>query len=328
MRIGAILPHLLVFGGVRRYIELGNAFIARGHEFILFTPDGEDPNWLRFAGEVRPFSGLSGSGLDIAMTGSPELVEELDRTDARERIFYLQLEGVDDEASIIRSGRYRIMVNSSGLGRRVRARYGVEWIDGIGGVNPALFHPVERVRGRTLNILCYGRLSRPRKGTRFVVRAARWMHERGCDVRLHLFDTLNPGERDPRIGFDPGLPCIYYLGLPQERMAGMYAAADVFVSAERRAGWSNTAAEASACGLAVICTRSGTIDFAVDGSSALVIDGRSAHGIRRALQRLYRDRSLSERLGAEAARTMRAFTWDAVCGRMERSFTALLECGQ
>jgi len=325
MRIGAVLPHLLVFGGVRRYIELGNAFLARRHEFILFTPEGKRSDWLRFRGEVRPFSELSGSKLDIAICGSPELTQDLDRTETRERIFYLQLEGVHDEASIVRSGKYRIMVNSSGLGRRIRSRYGIDPIDGIGGVNPTFFHPVDGEHGDTFNILCYGRLSRPRKGTRFVVRAARWMYRRGYDVRLQLFDTLNPGEEDPRAGFDPGLPYSFYLDLPQERMAAMYAAADVFVSAEHRAGWSNTTAEASACGLAVVCTRSGTIDFAVDERSALVVRGRSAHGIRRALQRLYGDREFAARLGGEASRTMLAFTWDEVCARMERTFTAMLD---
>lgn len=324
MRIGAILPHLLVFGGVRRYIELGNSFLARHHDFIIFTPDGKRSEWLPFRGEVRSFEDLGGSGLDIAICGSPELTPELDGADTRERIFYLQLEGVRGEAEIVGSGRYRIMVNSSGLAGRVRSRYGIVPIEGIGGVNPDLFHPMERERGKGFNILCYGRLSRPRKGTRFVVRAARWMHERGYDVRLQLFDALNPGEEDPRVGFDPGMPCTYYLDLPQERMAAMYSAADVFVSAEHRAGWSNTVAEASACGLPVVCTPSGTTDFAVDGRSALVVDGRSSFGIRRALRRLYEDRDLAERLGAEAARSMLAFTWDEVCARMEREFTEIL----
>ena len=323
MRLGAILPHLLVFGGIRRYIELGNAFIGRGHEFIIFTPDGIGSDWLRFDGEIRPFSELPNARLDIAMCGSPELTGELDRADARERIFYLQIESVRGEEMIVRSGAYRIMVNSGGLASRIRRRYGIEPIDGIGGVNPDLFYPIERERGGGFNILCYGRLSRPRKGTRFVVRAASWMHGRGFDVSLQLFDTVNPGEEDPRVGFDPGMPYTYYLDLPQERMAAMYSAADVFVSAEHRAGWSNTAAEASACGLPVICTPSGTSDFAVDRVSALVVPRRSARGIRKALLELYRERRLAARLGKEARRRMLSFTWDEVCGRMERQFRML-----
>lgn len=64
MRIGAILPHLLVFGGVRRYIELGNAFLARRHEFILFTPDGKSSDWLHFMAEA------SACGLAVCCTRS------------------------------------------------------------------------------------------------------------------------------------------------------------------------------------------------------------------------------------------------------------------
>jgi glycosyltransferase involved in cell wall biosynthesis len=328
LRIGAILPHLLVFGGVRRYIELGNAFTARGHEFVLFTPEGSMPTWLSFAGSASEIASLPSSSLDIAICGSPELVPELDRAGARVKVFYLQLEGVDNEATIVKSGRYRIMVNSSGLRKRIRRSYGVEPIDGIGGVNPELFHPLPRMRSQSsFTILCYGRLSRPRKGTRFVVDAARWMHRHGYDVELHLFDTINPGESDPRIGFEAGLPCRFYVDLPQDRMAGMYSAADAFVSAEHRAGWCNTAAEAASCGLPLVCTQSGTEDFAVNEKSAIIIKRRSALAVRRSLMRLYHDRDLARRLGEGARRIISEFTWDRVCDRMLGTFSELLTDG-
>ena len=325
MRIGAILPHLLVFGGVRRYIELGNGFVSRGHSFSIYTADGAKPTWLRFDGDVRTFGALRDVDHDILLCGSPELLDHLDRGKTIARIFYLQLEDVAAEERIIRSGRYRIMVNSSGLARRVRRRYRVEPLAGIGGVNPELFHPMgNRPTGAPLRILCYGRLSKPRKGTRFVVEAARMLRRSGVRIELHLFDTLTPGSPDPRIGFDPGLPYRFYLDLPQERMAAMYGAADVFVSAERRAGWSNTAAEAAACGLPIVCTGSGTEDFAVNGQSALVVPLRSPLLIARALGKLGRDRRLALRLGEAARIRVLEFTWEAVCGRMERTFMELL----
>lgn len=325
LRIGSILPHLLVFGGVRRYLELGNRFAERGHLFTIYTPDGTRPEWLPFKGEVRPLERIAGVEHDVLMCGSPELLPWLDRGAARTRIFYLQIEGVAGEERIIRSGRYRIMVNSAGLARRVRRRYGVEPLDGAGGVSPELFHPVPREHGGPLRVLCYGRLSKPRKGTRFVIQAVRSLRRRGCDVELALFDTPIPGSSDPRIGFDPGIPYTYYFNLPQERMAGMYGAADVFVSAERRAGWSNTAAEAAACGLPLVCTRSGTEDFAEDGVSALVLRLRLPFFIALSLERLYRDRDLGARLGAAAREKVLDFTWDRVCDRMERIFVALPE---
>jgi len=325
LKIGAIVPHLFVFGGVRRYLELGNRFIARGHTFIVHTPDGAGATWLPFKGVVRSFAALGNETYDVLVCGSPELVDVLDRGVARLRVFYLQLERVNSEERIIRSGKYRIMVNSSGLARRVRKRYGIEPIDGIGGINPELFSPAERGTGAPFRVLCYGRLSKPRKGTRFVIQAVRSLRRKGYDIELDLFDTLNPGSIDPRIGFEPGVPYRYYLNLPQERMAAMYSAADAFVSAEHRAGWNNTAAEASACGVPLICTKSGTEDFASGGVTALVLPARMPFFIERALHRLYGDRELGARLGEAARRRILDFTWDGVCGKMEGAFRGLLE---
>jgi glycosyltransferase involved in cell wall biosynthesis len=324
VRIGAILPHLLVFGGVRRYIELGNAFAGRGHEFSIYTPDGVPPAWLPFRGSVRSFAELAGRGHDVLVCGSPEHAGLLASSAARLRVFYLQLEGVADEREIVRSGRFRIMAVSSGIARRVRRRYGVEPLDGIGGVNPDLFHPVGRPPGAPFRVICYGRLSKPRKGARFVIDAVRSLRRRGLDIELDLFDAPNPGDPDPRIGFDPGMPYRFYVDPPQERMAAMYSASDAFASAERRAGWSNTAAEAAACGLPLVCTASGTEDFARDGESALVVRARFAPLVARSIARLYREPELRRRLGNAARERVMEFTWDRLCDRMERQFTELL----
>ena len=138
---------------------------------------------------------------------------------------------------------------------------------------------------------------------------------------------MTPGSADPRTGFDPGLPFRFYIDLPQENMAAMYASADVFVSAEHRAGWSNTCAEASACGLPLVCTGSGTKDFAVDGRTALVIRSRNSAAIGRALRRLYADREIAAIMGREGATGILEFTWEKVCDTMSEQFAALLKDG-
>jgi hypothetical protein len=43
MKIAALLPHVGIFGGVRRYLEIGNELVRRGYPFVLFTPDGSKP---------------------------------------------------------------------------------------------------------------------------------------------------------------------------------------------------------------------------------------------------------------------------------------------
>jgi glycosyltransferase involved in cell wall biosynthesis len=160
-----------------------------------------------------------------------------------------------------------------------------------------------------------------------VIKAVESMYRGGYDVELILFDSSTPGSPDPRSGFDPGLPFRFYIDLPQERMASMYASADVFVSAEHRAGWSNTCAEAAACGLPLVCTGSGTTDFAVNGSTSIVVGRRNSSSIGRAMRKLYDDREWAVRMGREGAKGILEFTWEKVCDTMSQQFAALLGGG-
>lgn len=327
MRIAAILPHTYLFGGVRRYVELSAAFTSSGHEFIIYTPDGKYPAWTELKGECRRLSDAAGIEHDVMITGSPEHLEDLKKTAARVKVFYLQIENVARESEIVRDKEIVVMANSKGLAERVLRKYGVTALDGRGGINPGLFHPVSEERGDAegpFRVMCYGRLSRPRKGTRFVLKAAESMYRSGFDIELILFDSMTPGMDDPRTGFDPGLPFRFFIDLPQERMAAMYSSADVFVSAEHRAGWSNTCAEASACGLPLVCTGSGTADFAVNRRTAIVVRGRNSASIGRALRRMYNNREAAAAMGREGALGILEFTWEKVCARMSQQFAALL----
>jgi len=158
-----------------------------------------------------------------------------------------------------------------------------------------------------------------------VAEAAGSLAGRNGGIELHLFDSYTTGAVDPRIGFDPGFPCSFYLNLPQEGMAAMYGGADLFVSAEKRAGWSNTAAEAAACGLPLVCTKSGTEDFAIDGRNAIVIPRRSVSLLRKAMKRIFDEPGLGEAMGRESVEIMKAYTWEKVSDRMQRDFRRLLD---
>ena len=67
MKIAALLPHVEIYGGVRRYLEIGNALARRGHRFVLHHPTGEKPGWLEFLGETKTFSGLGEESFDIGL---------------------------------------------------------------------------------------------------------------------------------------------------------------------------------------------------------------------------------------------------------------------
>jgi glycosyltransferase involved in cell wall biosynthesis len=112
----------------------------------------------------------------------------------------------------------------------------------------------------------------------------------------------------------------FHLNLPQERMAWLYSQADIFVSAERRAGWSNTTAEAMACRLAVVCTPSGTRDFARDGRTALVAPLPLPFLLRRRVERLARHPDLRLRLAEAGCREIGRFTWASLAEKLEGHF--------
>jgi glycosyltransferase involved in cell wall biosynthesis len=324
LRIAALLPHVEVFGGVRRYIELGNALAARGHRFVLFHPSGEKPAWLELRAETRPFAALGEERFDVALCGEYSILEAFDKIPAASRYFYFVLEGHKREREVARRRDLLFLGNSEGICRRLERKYGLAVHRAPGGVNPAVFHPVGKTAADgEFRILSYGRITRKRKGVPEVIRAAERLARRGRCVRLLFFDTqVGLDRRDPRPLVRTGVPFDFHLNLPQERMAWLYAQADVFVSAERRAGWSNTCAEAMACGLPVVCTPSGTRDFAEDGRTALVVPRPSPRLLARRIERLMFDPALRGDLARAGRERILSFRWEALAERLESVFRA------
>lgn len=114
------------------------------------------------------------------------------------------------------------------------------------------------------------------------------------------------------------IPHEFHLNLPQSRMARLYSQADIFVSGEMRAGWSNTTVEAMACKIPVVCTRSGTRDFAFHNETALVAPFPLPFLLRRQVRRLIRDENLRHRLAETAYKKIQEFSWSALVNRLEK----------
>jgi len=325
LKIAAILPHLEVFGGVRRYIEIGNNFIKRGHSFRIYHSDGSRPTWLEFFGETRPVEQVTLEENDIVISSSYSLLHYLERANAHKKIFYCLLEHKNNR-KVCANKKFLIMGNSTGICEMVRRKYKRDCIEGIGGINPELFHPVETKRdNHQIKILCYGRIYKKRKGIQKVVKAAELLYKRYPSLRLLLFDTPVGNPRlDARQILQTKAPVKFYTALPQERMAELYSQADIFVSAEKRAGWSNPCAEAMACKVPVICSPSGTKDFATNGETALIFRFRCSLLIAKKIRRLIEDRHLRERMAERGYRKIQEYTWSNLVDKLEKEFTQLL----
>jgi glycosyltransferase involved in cell wall biosynthesis len=317
MKISAFLPHVGVFGGVRRFLELGNAWTAMGHEVTLFHPGGEPPGWLAFRGRVAPLAAAATGAADLALCADPHTFDAFAAHEARTRLYYCVIEGDPGVARAAHDRRTMLAANSGTLRRALASRTRRPVLDGAGGINVAQFRPDPSRRAASpLRLLLNGRRSRPKKGTDLILQALRGLE---CQVPLEivLFDSTGEHNRqDPRDGLALPAHARFVLDPTQEELAALYQSAHLFVAAERKAGWCNTALEAMASGAATVCTRSGTGDFARDGENALVVPFRHAFFLRRAVTRLLRDPALRERLAgagpAEAAR----WTWELLARKL------------
>jgi glycosyltransferase involved in cell wall biosynthesis len=316
MRISTFLPHVGVFGGVRRFIELGNAWHARGHEVTLFHPDGGAPDWLPYRGRVAPLAAAASETADLAVCADPHTFDAFAAHAAGTHLYYCVIEGDPGAARAQSVPRIRLAANSGAL-RRALERRGKPVLDGIGGISLEQFHPGARPRAeRPLRILLNGRRSRPKKGTDLILRALRGLGEQ-FPIEIVLFDSLGAQNRqDPRDGAPLPPGARFVLDPSQAELVALYQGAHIFVAAERKAGWCNTALEAMACGCAVACTRSGTADFARDGENALVVPVRHPFFIRRTVRRLLADPALRERLSAAGPATAAGWTWDMLATKL------------
>jgi phosphatidylinositol alpha-1,6-mannosyltransferase len=151
----------------------------------------------------------------------------------------------------------------------------------------------DTVRGRLL--LTVGNLV-PRKGHDAVIRCLPELRKRFPDL---VYVIAGDGPHRPhleslaeRLGV---LPLVRFLGrVPEENLAPLYAASDVFimVSSECRdsnnvEGFGIVYLEAGACGVPVIAgTDGGVPDAVVDGETGILVDPKDSAGLQEAITRL------------------------------------------
>jgi glycosyltransferase involved in cell wall biosynthesis len=319
MKLAVILPHTKLYGGVKRFLELGNYFVEKGHVFCVYTPDGEAPDWFRFKGRMSTFSQLPNAELDALWTTTTRFVSLMLSSRARHKIFY-HVRIKENLREVLRHPEIEIYACSSNVYRYDLNHYGRKAFLAAGGVNVAAYQPKSdySCEQRPFVVMAYGRIAERVKGTKYVVKACERLYRKGYDVKLLLFDTaLSPEWQRKLDAFDCLCPFDFVQNHPFERNSELFNRADCFVSAENPhySGWNNTVAEAMACALPVISTKAGTDDLLVDGVNGI----RSARWVfcfERHIKELYRDEALRQRLGMAAREHVKQFDWSLLAHRI------------
>ncbi len=191
MKAGAILPHTHLYGGVKRFIELGRIFNGAGHSFTLYTPDGIAPNWTRNDVRVASFDDLEKEYNDMLFVTDRKYKEILLNARARYKIFY-HVSLHHKARKMIRDKRFHIFACSSNVVRYDRLFFRRVPFLAAGGIDTDMFYPKQNVRTEKkdeFTILVYGRIHERVKGTKLVVKACEKLYKKYPFIRLILFDT-------------------------------------------------------------------------------------------------------------------------------------------
>ncbi|MBK9473042.1 MAG: glycosyltransferase family 4 protein [bacterium] len=310
MKISFVEPHLRLFGGIRRIIELANRLSAMGHEVTIYHSDGSACEWMICKAGTKPAATLFRDKHDVLVYNDPNPRDFVLVQFARARLkvhytlgLYAKhlLIGHDPRLFLPRNRKtfiLKLMLQAPHL-QLSNATWMREWLKEnmnvdtslvIGGVNREMFLPVPvRKNPGEIRLLSSGD-PRNNKGTDLVLQA----------VQLAK-------QEEPAIVLDQ----YHGKALPQARMAQVYSSADIFVDGQNSGGWNNPVAEAMACKVAVVCTRIGAVaDFAFDEETALVVPPNDPEAMAAAILRLARDPNLRESLRESAYCRISQFDWD------------------
>jgi glycosyltransferase involved in cell wall biosynthesis len=318
MRAGVILPHTRLYGGVKRFIELGRIFSGKGHTFTLYTPDGIPPNWTTTDLRVAKFEALATEEMDILFTTSRRNKDVFLNAHARYKIFY-HLGLVQKSRKMVWDNRFYIFACSSNVARYDKWVFRVKPFLAAGGVDTTRFFPKKFEPAKEsgdFTILIYGRVSEKIKGTRLIVKACEKLYRKYPNLRLLLFDTPSSDSMTKAIeDFKTHVPFDFILNHPVDQNVSIFHRADLFVAAEKGTGWANTVAEAMASGIPVVSTRAGTADIVIPGKTAIRVN-RNVASIAKGIEKMIESPGLRQELAINARKHIEQFDWQILGERI------------
>jgi hypothetical protein len=218
MKIGILLPHMRAFGGVRRFLEVGNHLVKLNWDVRYSVGEFSDTSWFgqdilgRICHWNDPFN------IQIMLVGDPPSFKHLSRCYPSTAIYIWVIAGGEYTKAYRdyhkENPKARFLINNRSFRNDFPYATLLE-----GGVNTDFFKPIDKIRVGYYS----GRGST--KG------------------ESHIVESLSSL---------PYLEPVPIQGLSSEQVRNVFSTLKYFVTWEQRAGWSNMAAESLACGVPVV----------------------------------------------------------------------------
>jgi glycosyltransferase involved in cell wall biosynthesis len=208
---------------------------------------------------------------------------------------------------------YRV-ANSSWLAGEFRRRFGENIPFVQNGVDIVRFRPLPKLSARdgVIRVVTYCRPEQW-KGFQDAVPAMHELMKRHDKVQWHVYGFAHPA-------LDPDnelAPYKFHGALNHDELSRLYAESDIALCPTWYEGFAMPPLEAMACGTAVITTRYGTEDYAIDGHNAIVARPRVVSDLAVALDGLVRVPELRAQLARNGRAMAESLTWDVAVGARE-----------
>lgn len=317
MRLLVACDHLALTGGLLRFERVGRVLARRGHTFSFLTfGTGEDGFETRHrvlhpeeaARESWDAVMVPGGGFpDATIEGFADL--RAPNFGARIQHFLNAPARRDAYARVTRTFAPDLVVaNNAHWDDAALDALGLPWRRLVGAVDAGLFAPpVSRpARGARHRL---GGIANKRPAAQLAA-----LDRLGDAWALHWFGRPDWGLVGARADLVASGRLVVHGPLVEADLPAWYHGLDAFCSAEAHAGWCNPAAEAMACCTPLVTTVHGTLAFAEDAVTALVVpDGPDAAlgaAVALAADRIVTDPAAAASRAEAGRARIRALDWD------------------
>lgn len=197
------------------------------------------------------------------------------------------------------------------------------------GVDASLFNPERRdmtwrqengIDDDHITVAFVGRLVLE-KGLGVFADTIDLLTHRGLKVK-----ALVVGDGPERERFEARLPDAVFTGyLNGEHLARAYASSDVFFNASVTETFGNVTLEAMACGLPLVCAdATGSRSLVDQGKNGYLAKSVTAGAFAEELEKIIQNPFLHQKMAARSQSASKAYTWDAVLGRLYDQYQDVL----
>lgn len=328
LKIVYVLKATTISGGIRTVFEQSAQLLRDGHDVEIWSLQGE-PDWIENVVPIRTFANFPAlrralersDAIAVATWWETALVVWLACVDRGIPVHYVQefetwfypgdVISQSAVASIYR--REMSLVTIADYQRDELAELGVPATTISSAYDPTKFHRLPGVTRRDDTVLAVGRTFFQKN---FALTRAAWR---------------SMGERRPRMqlfGFEPELVddarMVYEVRPSDERVNELYNEATCFVQTSLHEGFCLPVLEAMAAGCPVVTTDShGNRDFCVPEVNCIMVEQHDVAGLAAALDRVFSDGELRDRLARAGIETAARHTWPIITAALADHYARL-----